>query len=222
MIRLRASDHTYWVKTLDRWHRVPGVNEIVRAAVAEAARFYTEEARRRGTAVHEALALHLSQRGLDWSTLEEGHAQYVAEGVLALEIASAKPMLVEEILYEPELGFAGRPDFIGSLFGSQTASVVDHKTGSVPKIAGLTTAGYGLLARRLSARLPMPPLGYDFRRYALELRPGYHRFIGLHDTTEGHLDEARFLACLDLYRAFSFREDRMGDEHVEPFDPDRD
>jgi hypothetical protein len=219
-VGLRRRDHTYHVLEDGVWHRVPGVNEIVRAAVPTVTRFFSEASRERGNVVHEALALHLSNNGLDWESLSDEHRPYVEQGVSALMLAEARPAHVEEILYHPILRFAGRPDFVGGLWRRHTLAVVDHKTGAVPKIAGLTTAGYAILARSIPRDSPVL-LPID--RYALELKPDDFKFVPLHTEVDGHLDEPRFLACLDLYRSFSFREERDTEGyHVEPFDPNHD
>jgi hypothetical protein len=217
-IRLRASDHTYWTGAGASWRRVPGVNEIIRAAIPQAERWFTPESRERGNLVHEALALHLSPAGLDWSSLREDITPYIHAGVEALRAAKAVPTLVEEILYDSVLDFAGRPDFVGYLFEPSELSVEDHKSGAVPKAAGLATAGYSILASRALGKRPTG-------RQALKLQPDQSptfRFIDLTQQKDAHLDERRFLEALDLYRAYSFREDRIGENYVEPFRPDGD
>lgn len=212
---LRASDHTYWTWNGARWQRVPGVNEIIHAAVPQVTRWFTDEARERGTLVHEALALHALPAGLDWKSLRADIEPYVEAGIEALATAGAQPSLIEQRLYHPTLEFAGSPDFVGRVFDG--LAVVDYKSGAVPKVAGLATAGYGLLAKfKLGVR--------PSTRYALQLIPDAmppYKFHPLHSLTEGHLDERRFLECLDLYRAYSFREDRIGETNVEPYDPIR-
>lgn len=164
------------------------VTQVLEAAGFIDTQWYTDEAARRGTAVHEAVQrLHAGDENPS-ADLEAGDVPYF-DAYLAFQAESG--FVVdgsEERVCDALAGYAGTldlrgrfPRFVGGV------DVIDLKTGSVPSWVGYQTAAY---ARLLT--------GAPKRRWALNLRTdGTYRLLPL----EARTDERIFLAALTVAHA---------------------
>lgn len=147
-------------------------------------RFYTEEAAQRGTYVHLALEL-LDQGKLSDEAIEPAYRPYILAYQRFCELTWPVWSHLEHRLYDDVLGYAGTLDRAGVLTSNGQKFVIDIKTGSVPRWAGLQTAAY----RRC---LPEP---HTWKRAALQLKAD--GTFSLCECTE-RSDERTFLSALTL------------------------
>lgn len=119
---------------------VGGVTEIIQALGIVDARWFTDYARERGTAVHTALE-YLAQGRLDWSTLDPRIVGYVRAGERFMKDAGIRvgSCLTEHLVYHPALRYAGKLDLFAEAFGKK--SVIDFKSGGLG-CAAIQTAAY--------------------------------------------------------------------------------
>ena len=167
----------------------PRVTGVMRALNLIDDRWFSEEGRARGTAVHLALRFY-AENDLAWDSVDPVIRPFVEAGVRFLEDAKAPRNADVEIEVVHEgYGYVGHPDWLGELFGQD--SVLDYKSGGLDKnLAGIQTAAYELALVKNPHR----------RRLALQLFPnGRYKLVDL--TPQIH-DRARWLACLDLFRTF--------------------
>jgi hypothetical protein len=169
----------------------------VTSALTEAglidARWFTEEAAIRGTAIHAAIA-RLHAGSLDVTALSPVLQPYVAAYQRFLRESGFTAEASEEQVADVDLGAAGTLDLRGHLprgtRASKAVDLIDVKTGAVPLWVGYQTAAY---ARMLPADLPR--LRW---RWCLQLCPdGTYR---LHPLTKA-TDERVFLAALTVAQA---------------------
>lgn len=146
---------------------VPSVTEIIAENGLYDPRHYPEDARRRGTFVHQASVL-LDEKDLHWPSVPEEWAGYLRSweafkarmGVLIIE--------TERRVFDPLYGVAGTLDRVMT-FGTGTAIwVIDLKTvgdgkGAAPFWTRYQTAAYEAMYRRETGALML-------RRGALVLR----------------------------------------------------
>lgn len=150
--------------------------------------WYTDDARARGSAVHDAIQrLHASDLNPSADLVAsdvpyfDAYLAFLAESGFMVDGS-------EERVCDPLTGYAGTVDLRGRLpryhFG---VDVIDVKTGSVPSWVGYQTAAY---ARLLPGDLK--------RRWALNLKAdGTYRLERL----ESRTDERVFLAALTVAQA---------------------
>lgn len=151
------------------------------------ARWYTEGASDRGTAVHDAVR-RFHACGGDFGAVEPEHAAFV-DAYFAFTVEAGFVVEgSEERVCDATCGYAGTLDLRGR-FSQQAVGVdvIDIKTGSVPAWVGYQTAAYARL-------LPGAPR----RRWALNLKAnGTYRLDPLTKRT----DESVFLAALTVAQA---------------------
>lgn len=137
-----------------------------------------EAAREFGRHVH--LACDLDNRGvLDEATLDPALAPYLA-GWRKYRADSGLVIVASELrLHDARLGYAGTCDVLGEVLGRP--SVIDIKSGLVPKTVGAQCAAY---AHALKVR----------RRYCVQLMPNDYRVHALNDPADFSL----FLSCLNI------------------------
>jgi hypothetical protein len=158
--------------------------------------FFTQDARERGSYIHEAVKLYHAGTLDETSILPSmapfwnGYPKFLAEsGFVAIH--------VEQPIYDEAYGYAGRDDLLGRLEITKAPFVdlIDIKTGSVPPTVGPQTMAY---KRPLATAFPL------IRRWALNL-PGNHGYRlvplnirpdGLIDRDADKRDESIFLAAL--------------------------
>jgi hypothetical protein len=182
-----AQAHAY---TLDGRELLSVTTVLVEAGMSDP-RHWTDEARDRGTAVHEAVSLH-TEGLLDVSLVYPAYRPYV-DGYL--RFLSESRVVVEESerrICDPSLGYAGTLDLLVAWKSDDGQKVtrrglLDIKTGSVPPAVGPQTAAYLRCARAWF------PAGTPIHRFALHLPgDGTYRLIPLTNPQ----DEHDFLAAL--------------------------
>lgn len=163
--------HTYYYDGFE----VPSVTQIMKNAGIIDDRFYNEEARIRGSAVHLATQ-YLDEGDLDWDSLDDLIVPYVkAYQKFKLDSGFVPEFIEKRIYHKAKPGMAVCIDYAGTLdragifadFLPQKRcdlirdkyAVIDLKTGSIPEWAGIQLAAYAL------GLLPKMP-----RRFALLLK----------------------------------------------------
>lgn len=197
----REEDHTYWLDG----RRVPGFTEVVRGlGLNPNANYYTEEGRKRGSAVHAALHYYLDG-GVDWASIDERVRGYVEAGVEFLKTINFEPRLIEAPRVHPVYLFGCKPDLIGEMLG--TPVIVDYKTGDVGSDPDARLVGLQTAAAQLVNDLDAPwTAGRHTKRFAVQLwENGRYKAVLLRSPH----DHARWLNAVDLYRAFLFREEKL-------------
>jgi hypothetical protein len=171
--------HEYWQKGT----KVPGVTTVLRAAKIVDPKWFTEEARKKGTLVHD-LTMQIDQSSIRTSPLLPNSV--VPGEVLAyrkfLRELQPRYRLIEVPMLHPVLRFGGKPDRVCSnLLGSP--AVLEIKTGSPASWHGVQLAGYQLLE----------PTG---ARYVLYLKPNGKYWLEQCKRAE---DYDEFYRALDAY-----------------------
>lgn len=169
---------------------LPRVTGIMRALNLVDDRWFTDEARDRGTAVHLALGYH-AERDLKWASVADSIKPYVEAGIRFLEDSKAVVEAVEMEVVNERLGYTGHPDLLARVFGDEC--ILDWKSGGIMlEPAGIQTAAYELALDRRG-----------WRRMAIQLNAnGTSKLHDLERRKGGWADRARFVAALDLYRHF--------------------
>ena len=161
---------------------IPSVTSIIKRANLVDERFFNDEGRLRGTAVHEAVFLSIHNI-LDRNNLHKIIEPYFVQWEKFLIDSRFIPIkrFCESCLFNPTYHYAGKIDLLGNLNGRH--ALIDIKTGS-SIIAPLQTAAYAA----------MPPIElYRPRRYSLQLKPD--RYI----LTE-YTDKQDFIKFIRLLR----------------------
>lgn len=159
-----------------------GDRELVRvttalelAGVIQGVDFFTDESRRRGSYLHEAVQLFheddLAEDALD-GTLRpfwDGYRRFLAE-------SGFRPLHIEGAVYDEAEGYAGRFDLLGSFpeLSDQAVDLIDIKTGATPRWVRIQTQLYRRRIDRPRVRrwaLELPGTG-DFRLRSLNLVKG--------------------------------------------------
>lgn len=181
----RDADHVY---RDEHGIVLPGVTDVIRAASlsGDAAAFYTEESRTRGSLVHE-----LTRRFDDGADDTElvgrfgpGHLGFLDAWKRFLEDQRAEVVLVEHIVHNKNLRYAGTLDRTLNVPGRKRPVLVDIKTGTVGPWVGLQTAAY-------AACLPTP-----HERWAVQLTDAGTYSIKVFDSPT---DLPVFIAALTIY-----------------------
>ena len=138
--RLDEATHEYWIG--DR--RLISVTQVLERAGMMDYRFGNDDARLRGTYVHDA-AVMIDRGTLDWTILDPILAPYCR----AYEkfIADAKPeiLISERPMYHAQYMYAGKPDRVMTLNGFR--GVFDLKSGSPHPATAVQIASYCELVR---------------------------------------------------------------------------
>lgn len=144
-VRFDADTHTYTNEATGL--PLVGVTTAIRAAGLMDDRFWTTEARDRGTLVHQTCAL-IDEGVLDWTSLDpalEGYAR-AWEGFLA---QTEGLLLWETVVADLERGYAGTLDCVAMLRGDKTPWLIDVKTNHAAPWTALQTAAYARPVRTL-------------------------------------------------------------------------
>jgi len=147
-------------------------------------RWFTDEARERGKAVHETIRL-IRKGTLDWSSVKKEIDGYI-EAFCEFENDTqfiALPEFSERRMYNPIYRYAGTIDDLGLLNGSY--ALIDYKTGDSSS-ANVQTAAY----------LHFPEVfAYQPTRYSVKLnKDGTYK---LKKYTDNNKDFLTFLECLN-------------------------
>jgi hypothetical protein len=141
MIRFYRDRHEYWTDD----GRVDSVTRILTKAGLIKARFYTEEARNRGSMVHTLteefdLTGRWSKEALQYPGWVDAYREFTG-------LHKPSWTHIEVGVYHPGVPYAGTCDRIGSLFGKPT--VLDIKSGSPAEWHWLQLAAYREAARQV-------------------------------------------------------------------------
>lgn len=148
-----------------------------------AASFFTDEARDRGTFAHQAIEWHLKNE-LDEDSLDPTIRPYFDAFKRFEADTGFVPDEIEKALASDLYLLAGRPDLIGKINGCM--SVIDIKTSSVVHPAErLQTAAYEFL------------YGKPLKRFSLHLgNNGKYKLTEFKERQDRHF----FLSCLSVYQ----------------------
>jgi hypothetical protein len=174
-----SKEHVYTVDGIEK----PGVNEIMKAAGLIDDMWYNDTACLRGTYVHKAVHLHHTV-GLNTKTLDSELIPYMDAYYDFLSVTGFSPVIIEEPAYCEDYGYCGSVDLIGDV--NEENSLIDIKTGSVPKWVGVQTSAYENLWKESKIK----------KRFALNLKPtGKWSLIPLNNRK----DLSVFLSCLTVF-----------------------
>lgn len=142
----------------DGGNPVLSVTTIIRRAGLSDPRFYSDEARDRGTAAHLAIQ-YINEGTLDDDTVHErilpyvlGYRRWLSQSGFVVEQA-------ERIVHNPIYGYAGTVDIVGTLNG--LPAVVDVKTGTMQPWTALQLAAY---AEAIAPRKNILRFGLEIRQ----------------------------------------------------------
>lgn len=181
-IRFDEVKHRYFLDSRE----IPGVTSILKGAGIIDTSWYNNVACQRGTYVHRAICFH--NRGtLDESTLSPILAPYLGAYTRFLRESGFTPMRWEEIVYTSQ--YAGTFDILGQLNGIYV--LIDIKTGSMPKWAGLQTQAYAAAVECMPDHKLKPQ-----KRLGLQLKD-----TGAYSLTEfsDPRDASTWAACLAIW-----------------------
>lgn len=157
-----AERHLYFLNGTN----IPGVTSCIKAANLIDDRWFNDESRERGTAVHLA-CFYLLHNDLAWESLDYEILGYVQGFAKFLATSGFKPDLryCEVPRYHPTLLYGGTPDLLGWLNGRYV--LIDIKSGIVGLSAQIQTAAYehfpeiaALTPARFALRLTAAGDGY--------------------------------------------------------------
>jgi hypothetical protein len=150
----RDDDHVYRLAG----RRYSGVTEIIAGlGLAMDLSFLDPFYRRRGSAVHAAIALHFQGHEIDWGFLgAEEVCPRFDRAVRLAEAAGMVPILCEEMMVSTTYAYAGQLDYFGPFYRHPFA-VVDYKgDGHDPLGHRLQIAAYKGLLLEKAARKEIP------------------------------------------------------------------
>lgn len=175
-----------------RWNgaRVPSVTQILHplSDFSMVNPVVLDASRDLGVAVHAMIDLDV-RRDLDEDSLDGPLPSFLCQWRAFLSDTGFKPLRSELKLYSSRYGFAGTLDLFGELDGHQT--LIDTKSGAVPKTARPQTAGYKQLLEEAGIGAGRP-----IRRRALDLKADSWRLLPEYKDPN---DLRVFLAALTLH-----------------------
>lgn len=118
---------------------VPNVTSILKGAGLVDDTWFTEFARERGSAVHLATALY-DRDELDMDTVHPLIMGYLTAWIKFRNDSKFEPQVIEEIVYNAEMGYAGTTDRAGRM-GDKWV-ILDIKTGAMSPVTALQLAAY--------------------------------------------------------------------------------
>jgi hypothetical protein len=120
--------------------RIPGFHDIAhRFRLTDTTWDIAQEYLIRGKAIHEGIRL-INNKQLDWSTVHEDIKNHLAAYQNFVKMNGWKSVKSEAIAYHPKFMYACRLDDYGFFEGSQKPSIIEYKTTTIPKWAGIQTA----------------------------------------------------------------------------------
>jgi len=121
---------------------LPSVSDIIRPYIN--IKYFTEESRIRGTAIHACCANHL--QGLYFPKLVPKYQEYIDSFKIWADENVEDVILVEKRLKDEDLGYCGKLDAVLRLKDHEKLCVVDFKTGkALQKSWILSIAAYASL-----------------------------------------------------------------------------
>ncbi len=174
---------------------IPGITAVLKRVGLIDDRFYSVEARDRGTAVHAAIE-YLQDGDLERSSLAPLLVPYVEAWERFRDEMGWEPIERPELLVGSEtLRFATRIDGVGRLRGDNRIAVGNWKTGGPERWHSLQSAGEAMAYAETIGRATSLAL----RRFALYLRDdGTYRFHE-HRLAESFRDTDDFRAAVRIY-----------------------
>lgn len=137
---------------LFKGQEVKSVTQILKARGFIDDRWFTEESRARGQAVHAACH-YLDEEDLDWDTLDPIVVPYVrAYEKFKIEHGFI-PHLMEHRVFNPTYMYAGTLDRTGWI--NEREVLLDFKSGAISPWVGLQLAGYGLCLKKRLPRIAL-------------------------------------------------------------------
>lgn len=187
----RTEDHKYFLGAEELW----GVSAVLQDNRLVDARWFDEQSRSRGTAVHEVVAQHA--RGMGISPFQDpdlyGWIMSGVDFVTMLLMDGAEIIGVEMMRHHPLYKFAGTIDIIVRWRGYTW--ILDFKTGKAAKVTRFQLAAYAMLMQKELDADKM------VKRAAVELQEdgGRARLVE-YNTPEHFHDGNRFLSYLTTAR----------------------
>lgn len=155
MKEFNADAHVYRVTT----GRIPGATDVIKGEGLINSDWMTEDARWRGKCVHRGVEL-LVKDALDWDTVDEMVLGYLRSAEAFLRTSGFVVIGAEQPCFDD--AFACMPDLWGALHTDH--SIIELKTGPVPKWAAIQTA--------LQRRALIKDKGFTAKkRFGLQLMP---------------------------------------------------
>lgn len=161
-LRFEAAEHEYYLDGV----LIPSVTQMLLATGHIKPRYYSDDGRERGAAVHRLTAAY--DRGtLDLDAVKD-HRGYVLAYVEAMRQIRPVWAQIEEMAVHPGYPFAGTPDRVGQVFGVWT--IPEIKTGGREKWHAIQTALQAILISVSSGPGGgLPPQSYQ--RATIYLKP---------------------------------------------------
>jgi hypothetical protein len=173
--------------------KIPSVTTILKSAGIIETQWYTEEARTRGTHVHQA-AHFFDEDDLAMESLRPEIRPFIDAYAKFRNDTGFFPVLVEQRIVHTA-GYAGTLDRVGWL--NDRMIQLDIKTGSVPDWAGLQTAAYEMGIEQMIALGLIELEAMPEARFALQLTAeGKYKLWPM----TGHRDREFFLAALTVHQ----------------------
>lgn len=148
--------------------RLPSVTEIIRTVKGLIDdRWFNEEARARGTALHAAIHYH-NEDALDLDTLDPRVRPYFMAYLKFVGETGFEPLHCEEHMAHPEYHYAGTFDCIGILNGA--AGLPDFKSGGWSPWMDLQLAAYEELALANIEKTALAARDFPLQKFVVELR----------------------------------------------------
>lgn len=192
-IEFDEAAHRYVVDGIER----PSVTQLIYQAGLINDRWWSEESRTRGQAVHVACH-YLDENDLDIATVDEAHRPYVLAWEKFRRDARFTPDLIEHRIFHPIYGYCGTLDRTGRIEGGAEL-LLDLKTGVAERWHGCQVAGYANVFDKPGR----------FRRMTVQLKKDATYKVHEYSTSEYRDHWTTFLACYELWR---FRQE--GKKHV--------
>lgn len=143
---------------------VPSVTQILKAENLVDFSFCSEQARDRGSRVHEAIWF-LCEGDLDRASVSAEDMPYVESAEAFLSDLEVEIIIAEAVVFSSLYGYAGKPDLLCYLRGIRQLAVPDWKTGEPNPATGLQLAGYAGAWQEMTGEMPT-------KRLAVHLTPG--------------------------------------------------
>lgn len=141
MVTFNSDTHTYSVHGV----KYPSVTQVIAAAgLYGDTSHFTDYSRDRGSYVHRAIELHLSDE-LDTDSLDPVIQPYLAAWLRFVSEAGYVSECCEKVMASEIYHFAGTVDHIGHLNGHHC--LLDVKTGAPASAHGIQTAAYAILLK---------------------------------------------------------------------------
>lgn len=100
-----------------------------------------------GSAIHKGMYYLFTGQGLSWDSLDPQLEGALRQGQQFVEDFQPGAEICEKPLYSHQHGYAGTPDFYGTIKGCKGKALIDIKTSSYSRTVGYQTAAYEGLIR---------------------------------------------------------------------------